>query len=49
MGETVIGHLKKSPHVRKIVAQDIRPERVTRLQAIEGVDAPLILRAGSPR
>jgi len=43
MGETVIGQLKKSPRVERIVAQDLRPERVAELRAKHGVDGTATL------
>lgn len=39
MGAGVIGHLKKIPRVRQIVAQDIREERVRELRETLGVQA----------
>lgn len=35
MGESVISHLKETPGVEGILAQDVRPERIPELQALD--------------
>ena len=44
MGRTVIRHLQQCPQVGVIIAQDIRPERVKELSAIDGISVTLELR-----